>query len=353
MINLHHYQLLRLHPIIKLLSLSFPLFLTFVSLTLVSCGDDDDSEGSSPKKEKSYLKCPDENHPHLIDLGLPSGTKWACCNVGAKEPLQWGDYYAWGETHVKDIYLPESYTYERKFIGMTIYGTQYDAARVKWGDAWQMPSEAQIEELASKCDFNDFWDDELNHCITKVIGPNGGTLFLPNTGYKIGQNVLYRDYFGLYWSGTAGCTMLVGGDHATTTPTDASEGLPIRAVSSASSTPDFSNLSKEQREVAKKLLGKWILVKYEFVGESSETYDEDDDHYVVFYDDFTAYVQPSNLFEAEKGVCSWTLDGKTKIIFNDDEDDTYSIIQLTSTTLVLGWLNDGKVVEKTTFTKAK
>jgi hypothetical protein len=42
--------------------------------------------------------CPDDNHPHAIDLGLPSGTKWACCNVGACTPEGYGNYYAWGET---------------------------------------------------------------------------------------------------------------------------------------------------------------------------------------------------------------------------------------------------------------
>ena len=30
--------------------------------------------------------CPDGNHPHAMDIGLPSGTKWACCNLGAEKP---------------------------------------------------------------------------------------------------------------------------------------------------------------------------------------------------------------------------------------------------------------------------
>ena len=40
--------------------------------------------------------CPDEGHPHLIDLGLPNGTLWACCNVGANSPEDIGGYYAMG-----------------------------------------------------------------------------------------------------------------------------------------------------------------------------------------------------------------------------------------------------------------
>ena len=49
----------------------------------------------------SAQSCPDDNHPHAIDLGLPSGTKWACCNVGADTPEGYGGYYAWGETEEK------------------------------------------------------------------------------------------------------------------------------------------------------------------------------------------------------------------------------------------------------------
>ena len=53
---------------------------------------------------KAQSSCPDNHHPHMIDLGLPSGTKWACCNVGASRPEEYGGYYAWGETEEKDYY---------------------------------------------------------------------------------------------------------------------------------------------------------------------------------------------------------------------------------------------------------
>ena len=64
--------------------------------------------GNSPM---SYLTCPDDHHPHLIDLGLPSGTKWACCNVGATAPEDYGGYYAWGETEEKAVYDQSTYEY--------------------------------------------------------------------------------------------------------------------------------------------------------------------------------------------------------------------------------------------------
>ena len=96
-------------------------------------------------------------HPHMIDLGLPSGTKWACCNVGAIKPEDYGDFYAWGETEIKSYYYWNTYincsgSLETcHFIGNDISCTKYDVAHVKWGGTWVMPSEAQLDELLNKC----------------------------------------------------------------------------------------------------------------------------------------------------------------------------------------------------------
>lgn len=101
--------------------------------------------------------CPDNNHPHMIDLGLPSGTKWACCNVGANAPEEYGNYYAWGETQPKSVYGWSTYQYgyynydgdysHLVNIGSDIAGTGYDAATANWGAPWRMPSKAQCDEL--------------------------------------------------------------------------------------------------------------------------------------------------------------------------------------------------------------
>ncbi len=112
------------------------------------------------------IQCPDENHPHAIDLGLPSGTLWACCNIGAPLPYEYGDYFAWGETVEKNEYRPGNYqfAYEQNVcsivhdlkngkhyfyrdIGDDISGTQYDAATMLWGDGWCMPTLEQYSEL--------------------------------------------------------------------------------------------------------------------------------------------------------------------------------------------------------------
>jgi hypothetical protein len=103
------------------------------------------------------LSCPDENHPHSIDLGLPSGTKWACCNIGASNPEESGGFYAWGETTNKNDFSWATYihcdgSYDTCHdLGADIAGMSYDVAHEKWGDKWQMPSSEQINELIKNC----------------------------------------------------------------------------------------------------------------------------------------------------------------------------------------------------------
>jgi len=116
------------------------------------------SSPSTPNSPStSNLSCPDDNHPHMIDLGLSSGTKWACCNVGANKPEGNGDYYAWGETQTKSKYNWSTYTHcdgseeNCHNIGSDIAGTRYDVAHVKWGGSWVMPSRDQIKELKDNC----------------------------------------------------------------------------------------------------------------------------------------------------------------------------------------------------------
>ena len=81
------------------------MVLALLPMGFAACGgDDDDADNNSNANEGgggeivSNTTCPDGNHPHLIDLGLPSGTKWACCNIGAITPEGYGEYYRWAET---------------------------------------------------------------------------------------------------------------------------------------------------------------------------------------------------------------------------------------------------------------
>ena len=156
---------------------------------------------------QAYLACPDDNHPHMIDLGLPSGTLWACCNVGATTPEGYGGYYAWGETEEKSDYSWETYihcdgTMETCHdIGSIITGSQYDVAHVKWGDIWQMPSQEEFEELYRKCSFE--WTSINGINGAKFTGSNGGNIFLPAHGIYTFTNTLDEGQGGYYWSGTS------------------------------------------------------------------------------------------------------------------------------------------------------
>lgn len=163
---------------------------------------DDDEKGKA--ESITYLTCPNDNHPHLIDLGLPSGTKWACCNVGAKTPEDYGGYYAWGETTTKSEYNWNTYKYgyynrDNDYshlvnIGSDIAGTQYDAATVNWGAPWKMPSIEQIQELLNNCTSEFTIQKDVSG--RKFTGSNGGTIFIPAA--KINN----EGSAGEYWSST-------------------------------------------------------------------------------------------------------------------------------------------------------
>ena len=152
----------------------------------------------------SYETCPNDNHPHAIDLGLPSGTKWACCNIGAKSPEDYGGYYAWGETEEKDNYDWKNYSHSDgaeetcKNLGTSLAGTSYDVAHVKWGNTWQMPSLEQARELQESCIYK--WTS-----FNEIMGgmyisrANGATIFLPAAGYYADPGLVRSGEYGNYW----------------------------------------------------------------------------------------------------------------------------------------------------------
>ena len=158
-----------------------------------------------------------------IDLGLPSGVKWATCNVGASSPEEYGGYYAWGEIEEKDDYSWSTYRWcNGSYDSMTKYCTsasfgtvdnktvlepEDDVAHVKWGGNWRMPTRAEQDELLTKCTWT--WTTLNGVNGYEVTGPNGNSIFLPAAGCRLGTGVDSRDYYGSYWSsslGSNGCT---------------------------------------------------------------------------------------------------------------------------------------------------
>lgn len=142
-----------------------------------------------------------------VDLGLPSGTMWATCNVGAKSPEEYGDYFSWGEIAGKDRYDWDNYHYytsgthyDCTYLGDEIGGTSYDVATTLWGDNWKMPSKAQMKELIDYCTCERTSLNGVNGVSFK--GPNGNSIFMPIAGFYDGY---YGNYFGSsgrYWAST-------------------------------------------------------------------------------------------------------------------------------------------------------
>lgn len=134
-----------------------------------------------------------------IDLGLPSGTKWANMNIGATKPEEFGGCFAWGETKKKDKNIWENYIHcdgsdnTCHDIGNDISGTKYDVAHVKWGSGWKMPTIEQFIELFICCEGK--WtkvNGVYGYKFTSNI--NGKSIFFP-AAFEGPFNSL----FGAYW----------------------------------------------------------------------------------------------------------------------------------------------------------
>ena len=145
-----------------------------------------------------------------VDLGLPSGTLWASCNVGATSPEEYGDYFAWGETTTKSDYRSSnSVTYGLSISELESRGitdtdgnltATYDAATANWGDNWRMPTLYEMKELGDICTWEWVTVDGVNG--SKVTGPNGNSIFLPAAGYYNGTKLGDTERRGTYWSAT-------------------------------------------------------------------------------------------------------------------------------------------------------
>ena len=137
-----------------------------------------------------------------VDLGLPSGLKWATCNVGATTPEDYGNYYAWGETTTKSEYSEEnSLTYGRDMDDIS-GNVNYDAATANWGGSWRMPTRAEMEELIDNCSWT--WTTQNGVNGMRATGTNGNSIFLPAAGGCKGSSPYDVGECGYYWSSWPG-----------------------------------------------------------------------------------------------------------------------------------------------------
>ena len=150
------------------------------------------------------------NHYECVDLGMPSGLKWATCNVGANSPEEYGDYFAWGETATKSEYISDnSSTYGLTYSQLQSQGyidgegnltPSHDAATANWGGSWRMPTKDEMMELIDFCEWE--WAQVNGVVGNKVTGVNGNSIFLPRAGIYNGSSLNFVGELGLYWSST-------------------------------------------------------------------------------------------------------------------------------------------------------
>ena len=199
------------------------------------------------------------NGHDYIDLGLPSGTMWATCNVGADSPEAYGDYFAWGETTPKDNYNWSTYKYSKgdynqltKYCSQSDFGFNSftddlktlqpsdDAATTNWGEGWCIPTHKHWVELLSKCSHTWTTRNGVNGCL--FTARNGNSIFLPAASSRQDDDSRIVGDDGCYWSNTLNKTYPDGvkGFRFTLSIDDydiydlsREAGLPVRAVCSS------------------------------------------------------------------------------------------------------------------------
>ena len=153
-----------------------------------------------------------------VDLGLPSGLLWAYSNVGASSPIEYGNYYAWGETETKETYDWETYQYcdgseltQTKYCNdegfglngytdtLTTLESGDDAASVNWGGNWRMPTLDEMQELVDNCDTTWTSQNGLKGLLF-TSRTNGNSIFLPAAGYLYDNDDDGADFNGYYWT---------------------------------------------------------------------------------------------------------------------------------------------------------
>ena len=191
--------------------------------------DSQNQQPDEPVGPKPDPNTPNANGHEYVDLGLPSGTLWATCNVGADSPEDYGDYFAWGETEPKSTYNWSTYKWmtegmsswigvnkytfadgqtsgvwynsNGEFIGdnKTILELSDDAVNANWGGDWRMPTKAEQDELRSECTWT--WTTKNGVNGYKVTSKtNGNSIFLPAAGDRDDSDLYNAGSYGYYWS---------------------------------------------------------------------------------------------------------------------------------------------------------
>lgn len=154
-----------------------------------------------------------------VDLGLPSGTLWATCNIGAMKPEGYGNFYAYGETEPKKTYVKGNFTGFGSYIYNNIhnfttfaeednfYSTttsmgfrllpEFDAARQNMGGEWSIPTRLQVKELRENCYPKFLIVNGVKGTLWTSLR-NGKSIFTPYSGSMVGDKLEGRGIGGYY-----------------------------------------------------------------------------------------------------------------------------------------------------------
>ena len=192
---------------------------------------------------------------NYVDLGL--SVKWATCNVGAENPEDYGDYYAWGETEMKRQYDWITYKFRRSgdidrnvtynkynnyspagiVDNKSLLDTSDDVAHVKWGGSWRMPTVQELRELVESCSFEITTINGIKgfKMSSRVIGFAGRSIFLPAAGYCEGSLICNNGITCALWSNCGSCDTAYGlhlfeSERPSVFNTFRRNGYPIRPV---------------------------------------------------------------------------------------------------------------------------
>ncbi len=227
-----------------------------------------------------------EGHEY-VDLGLPSGTLWATCNVGAIYPTEYGEYFAWGETQVKENYEWSTYKYcngsantltkycTRSDLGTvdnkTTLESSDDAATANWGGNWRMPTEAENEELLTECTWT--WT-MLNSVYGFLITSKKDTrksIFLPAAGYRKGTMLVNVGVDGYYWpssvdliySAHVHVLRFESGNNNYATYSHRYNGYSVRPVLSPNNNTAVENVEQDKSNNTRKVIenGQVVIIR--------------------------------------------------------------------------------------------
>lgn len=132
-----------------------------------------------------------------IDMGL--SVNWSSHNVGGEKPEDFGDYFFYGDPYGDRDSQTEGMANIDQFKGV-ISGTKYDAAYVKWGSGWRIPTMQEQDELVKNCSAELVIYKGVKGVL--LTAPNGNNIFLPAAGEieVFSYGIYHKKNRGGYWN---------------------------------------------------------------------------------------------------------------------------------------------------------